>query len=157
MTVHRFELTGFRRIDGGRIVDLDVEVDCSSGTYIRALARDLGEALGTGGHLTALRRTAVGPFSVDDAVTLEQLAGRFTATGLSEAAAGLFPVRAVSEGEAAELSFGRRIAPTGREGTVAAQAPDGTVVALISDRASRGGAGPEAKPEIVFAPSGGGQ
>ncbi|HEY4615931.1 MAG TPA: tRNA pseudouridine(55) synthase TruB [Citricoccus sp.] len=157
VTVHRFELTGFRRVDGGRIVDLDVEVDCSSGTYIRALARDLGEALGTGGHLTALRRTAVGPFSVDDAVTLDQLAGRFTATGLSEAAAGLFPVRAVSEDEAAELSFGRRIAPTGSEGTVAAQAPDGTVVALISDRVSRGGSGPEAKPEIVFAPSGGGQ
>ncbi|MDI3330072.1 MAG: tRNA pseudouridine(55) synthase TruB [Micrococcus sp.] len=153
VTVRRFELTGFRRLDGGRAVDLDVEVDCSSGTYIRALARDLGEALGTGGHLTALRRTVVGPFSVEDAVTIEQLGRRFTATELSEAAAGLFPVRRLTPDEAVELSFGRRIAPTGREGTVAAQAPDGSVVALISDRAGRDGTGLEAKPEIVFAPA----
>ncbi|MFC7402871.1 tRNA pseudouridine(55) synthase TruB [Citricoccus sp. GCM10030269] len=148
--VHRFEVTDYRRGDGGRTVDLDVEVDCSSGTYIRALARDLGEALETGGHLTALRRTAVGPFSVDDAVTLEQLAERFTATELSEAASGLFPVRRLTAEEAEELSFGRRIDPTGREGTVAGQAPDGTVVALISDQDSA------AKPEIVFAPAVGG-
>jgi tRNA pseudouridine55 synthase len=147
VTVRRFELTGFRRLDGGRIVDLDVEVDCSSGTYIRALARDLGEALDTGGHLTALRRTAVGPFSVDDAVTIEQLGERFTATDLSEAATGLFPVRRLTPDEAVELSFGRRISATGHEGTVAAQAPDGAVVALIDDRDGK------AKPEIVFAPA----
>jgi tRNA pseudouridine55 synthase len=147
VTVHRFELTGFRRLDGGRVVDLDVAVDCSSGTYIRALARDLGEALGTGGHLTALRRTAVGPFSVEDAVTIERLGERFTATDLSEAATGLFPVRRLTPDEAVELSFGRRISATGHEGTVAAQAPDGAVVALIDDRDGK------AKPEIVFAPA----
>jgi tRNA pseudouridine55 synthase len=147
VTVRRFELTGFRRLDGGRTVDLDVEVDCSSGTYIRALARDLGEALDTGGHLTALRRTAVGPFSVDDAVTIERLGERFTATDLSEAATGLFPVRRLTPDEAVELSFGRRISATGHEGTVAAQAPDGAVVALIDDRDGK------AKPEIVFAPA----
>jgi tRNA pseudouridine55 synthase len=148
VSVHRFELTGFRRFDGGRLVDLDVEVDCSSGTYIRALARDLGEALDTGGHLTALRRTIVGPFSVADAVTIEQLGERFTATDLSEAAAGLFPVRRLTRDEAVELSFGRRIAPTGCEGTVAAQDPAGAVVALISDREGN------ARPEVVFAPAG---
>jgi tRNA pseudouridine55 synthase len=151
VTVHRFEVTGYRRGEGGKTVDLDVEVECSSGTYIRALARDLGEVLGTGGHLTTLRRTAVGPFSVDDAVTLEALAYRFTATELSEAAAGLFPVRALSAEETAELSFGRRIAATGAEGMVAGQAPDGTVVALLADERRQDTV--VAKPQIVFAPA----
>lgn len=158
VTVRRFEVIGFRRAADGTTVDLDVEVDCTSGTYIRALARDLGEALETGGHLTALRRTSVGPFSVADAVTLEDLAVRFTATELSAAAAGLFPVRRLSALEASELSFGRRIPATGTEGTVAAQGPDGAVVALISDQARRGSAEVSeevsAKPEIVFAPAG---
>jgi tRNA pseudouridine55 synthase len=151
VTIHRFEVTGYRRGDGGKTVDLDVEVDCTSGTYIRALARDLGEALETGGHLTALRRTAVGPFSVDDAVTLEDLATRFTATELSEAAAGLFPVRRLTAHEVSELSFGRRIDATGTGGLVAGQAPDGTVVALISDQRRQDVLA--AKPEIVFAPA----
>ncbi len=62
--------------DGRPFVDLDVEVDCSSGTYIRALARDLGAALGVGGHLTALRRTRVGGFGLDQARTLDELAER---------------------------------------------------------------------------------
>ncbi|GAA1117641.1 tRNA pseudouridine(55) synthase TruB [Citricoccus alkalitolerans] len=154
VTVRRLEVTGYRRAEGGATVDLDVEVDCTSGTYIRALARDLGEALETGGHLTALRRTAVGPFSVSDAVTLEDLAVRFTSTELSEAAAGLFPVRRLTGEEVSELSFGRRIEATGTEGMVAAQAPDGTVVALISDQARQGRPGAlSAKPEIVFAPA----
>ena len=134
-------------------MDLDVTVDCSSGTYIRALARDLGEALDTGAHLTALRRTAVGPFRIGEAVTVDQLAERFTATELSTAAAGLFPVRRLTPDEAVELSFGRAVAPTGTaEGElVAGQDPDGTVVALLQD-ARRGGEA-VARPQIVFAPS----
>lgn len=160
VTVHRFEVTDYRRAMDGTTVDVDVEVDCTTGTYIRALARDLGEALETGGHLTALRRTVVGPFSVADAVTVEDLAVRFTATELSAAAAGLFPVRRLSAHEVSELSFGRRIPATGTEGMVAAQDPAGTVVALISDQARKGSSGAEgevsAKPEIVFAPATGG-
>ena len=157
VTIRRFEVTGYRRAADGTTVDVDVEVDCTSGTYIRALARDLGEALETGGHLTALRRTAVGPFSVADAVGLEDLAVRFTATELSAAAAGLFPVRRLSAHEASELSFGRRIPATGAEGMVAAQDPDGAVIALISDQARQGRSGAteevSAKPEVVFAPA----
>ncbi len=169
VTVRRFEVTDYRRAADGTTVDVDVEVDCSTGTYIRALARDLGEALETGGHLTALRRTAVGPFSVVDAATLEDLAVRFTGTELSTAAAGLFPVRRLTAEEAAELSHGRRITASGQEGTVAAQHPDGTVVALIADQANPGRGGRDtrdgqaaaapavsAKPEIVFAPAAGG-
>lgn len=163
VTVHRFELTDFRRSEDGRIVDLDVTVECSSGTYVRALARDLGEALDTGAHLTVLRRTAVGPFEIDDAATVDQLAERFTATELSTAAAGLFPVRALTADEAVELSFGRAIGPTaadapgagdsgaGDTALVAAQAPDGVVVALIQDGARAGE--PVARPQVVFAPS----
>ena len=152
VTVHEFTVHELRRLDGGRLVDLDVTVRCSSGTYIRALARDLGEALETGGHLTALRRTAVGPFVVADALTLEALAERFAMTELSEAAAGLFPVRELTEHEAHELAFGRVVAPTGTgETLVAGRAPDGRVIALVSDVRRRGA--DVAKPQLVFAPA----
>lgn len=71
MRIDRFEVSATRR--PGSLIDLDVDVDCSSGTYIRALARDLGNALGVGGHLTSLRRTRVGRFGLDQARTLEEL------------------------------------------------------------------------------------
>jgi tRNA pseudouridine55 synthase len=69
VTVSRFEVLAVRPgdADGLPVVDVDAVIDCSSGTYVRALARDLGVALGTGGHLTALRRTRVGPFSIAEA------------------------------------------------------------------------------------------
>ncbi|WP_255612586.1 tRNA pseudouridine(55) synthase TruB [Micrococcus porci] len=163
VTVHAFEVEDFRRLDGGRTVDLDVTVRCSSGTYVRALARDLGEALDTGGHLTALRRTAVGPFRVEDAVDLDALAERFVMTELSAAAAGLFPVRELTAHEAAELSFGRAIDPSGElaaaagasgkaaDGLVAGRTPDGTVVALLQD--GRRSGRDVARPHLVFAPA----
>ena len=72
MTIHRFDIHELRRSQDGEALDLDVTVECSSGTYIRALARDLGGAVGVGGHLTALRRTQVGPYTLDQARTLEQ-------------------------------------------------------------------------------------
>ena len=65
-------------------MDIDVTVECSSGTYIRALARDLGNALGVGGHLTALRRTHVGPYSLEQARTLEQLAEELQVLEMSD-------------------------------------------------------------------------
>lgn len=149
VTVHRFEVHGIRRVNGGRLLDVDVTVACSSGTYIRALARDLGRMLGVGGHLTALRRTQVGPYSIEQARTLEQLAETLDVLSLDDAGRALFEVRELSDAEALDVSHGRRITPTGGEGPVAAFAPDGTLVALLEDR---GGA---ARTALVFAPGGG--
>ena len=132
-------------------VDVDVIVRCSSGTYIRALARDLGADLGVGGHLTVLRRTAVGPYNLDQARTLEELAQDLQILDIADAARALMPVRELSAAEAVELSFGRRI-PASACGThttaepAAAFAPEGTLVALLSD------AGKYAKPVLVFPP-----
>nr|WP_239536956.1 tRNA pseudouridine(55) synthase TruB [Arthrobacter roseus] len=152
ITVHSFEVADVRRIRGGKLVDVDVTVDCSSGTYIRALARDLGSALGVGGHLTALRRTRVGPYSLEGAFTLEELAENFNMLSLDDAARALFPVRELLDTEAVDLSFGRRIpAGTGtNEGPVAAFAPDGRLMALLEDREDA------AKPLLVFAADDGG-
>lgn len=149
VTIHRFEVDDIRRADDGKTIDLDVEVECSAGTYIRALARDMGEALDTGGYLTALRRTAVGPYDVADAFTLEQLAHDFRYTDISEAAAKLFPTRTVTPAEATDLVHGRRIAATNHSALHAAQLTDGQVIALIAD--AERDENVEAKPEIVFA------
>ncbi len=160
VTVHAFDVLDVRRLDDGRVVDVDARVHCSSGTYIRALARDLGEALETGGHLTALRRTRVGPFDVTDAAGLDELAQGFRMRELSEAAAGLFEVRELTEDEATELAFGRAIEATGAaegadpERLTAARRPDGVVVALVQDVRRRGEL--VAKPQLVFAPAEGG-
>ncbi|MCW2725676.1 MAG: tRNA pseudouridine synthase [Frankiales bacterium] len=132
-----------------RGADLDVRVDCSSGTYVRALARDLGEALGVGGHLTALRRTRVGPFDLDRARTLQQHAEDLVVVPLGEAVAAAFPRRSLSEDEAVALSYGKKLAPTGAAGTVGAFAPDGRCIALLEDRDD------VARPTVVFAPAAG--
>ena len=144
VTIHSFEIHEIRRERGGRVLDVDVTVRCSSGTCVRALARDLGADLGLGGHLTALRRTQVGPYGIESARTLEQLAQHLEILPLGDAARALLPARELSTDEAVELSFGRRIAPSGRDEVTAAFAPDGTLVALLKD------AGPAAKPELVF-------
>ena len=105
-----------RRIDSDLgCMDLDVEVECSSGTYVRALARDLGSALGVGGHLTALRRTRVGGFDIVEARTLPDLVAEHGATGsiavmpLAEAAASAFPMLSVGPADAAAVRNGRPI------------------------------------------------
>lgn len=148
VTIHSFEVHEVRRLRGGKLQDVDVTVRCSSGTYIRALARDLGADLGVGGHLTALRRTQVGPYGIEEAATLEELAEDFRVLDLSAAARSLLPVRELSADEAAELSFGRRIPATGTSGLTAAFAPEGPLVALVKD------VGGQAKPELVFAAHG---
>ncbi|UKA51324.1 tRNA pseudouridine(55) synthase TruB [Arthrobacter sp. FW305-123] len=158
VTIHRFEIHSISRIDDGRVVDVDVTVECSSGTYIRALARDLGNALEVGGHLTALRRTQVGPYSLDQARTLEELAEELEVLDMSLAARSLMPNRELSEEETTEISFGRRIAAGPGAGTpdaataekpAAAFAPSGELVALLADT------GNFAKPVLVFAPGNG--
>ncbi|MDQ6875456.1 MAG: tRNA pseudouridine(55) synthase TruB [Actinomycetota bacterium] len=132
------------------IVDVDLTVDCSTGTYIRALARDLGAVLGVGGHLTALRRTRVGPFDVSAARSLDQLAALPTPVviGLSDAVAACLPRRDIDTEQARLLSHGRPLAPAGIPGTYGAFAPDGTVVALLAESAGA------ARPVVVLAPAG---
>lgn len=144
--VSRFEVLDLRpgTADGLAVLDLDVEVDCSSGTYIRALARDLGGALGVGGHLTALRRTRVGPYALDVARTLEQLEAEFRLLPLAVAARAAFPARELSSDEARRLAHGQRLSAVGLgKGPVAAFAPDGSLVALLSET------GPTARPLLV--------
>ncbi|HET6732786.1 tRNA pseudouridine(55) synthase TruB [Mycobacterium sp.] len=134
--IHRFDVLAVRRHDG--IVDVDVEVDCSSGTYIRALARDVGEALQVGGHLTALRRTRVGRFGLDQARTLDDLAEQPRLSySLDEACLQSFPRREITAEEAESARHGRALEPAGIEGVYAATAPDGLVIALLRDEPSR--------------------
>jgi tRNA pseudouridine55 synthase len=136
VTVSRFAIAQIRRctVEGSVTVDLDVEVDCSSGTYIRALARDLGAGLGVGGHLTALRRTRVGPYLESAARSLEDLAGDGALMSVQEAARAAFPARELTQEEAHRLGHGQRI---GKAGTgdvpTAAFAPDGALVAIVSE------------------------
>lgn len=106
VTVSRFDVLDRRRRAAG--LDLDVVVDCSSGTYIRSLARDLGAALGVGGHLTALRRTAVGPFSVADAVGIDDLADARTLSP-AEAAGSILPTLLMNREDARDLRHGKRL------------------------------------------------
>ncbi len=162
VTVSRFDVLGTRPAtteDGVAVLDVDVAVVVSSGTYVRALARDLGAALGTGGHLTALRRTRVGGYELASARTLEQLESQADADGvlatlpLADAARATFPVREVTDDEARALGYGQWVPASGERGTVAAIGPDGTLVALLKDTRRRGEA--LAKPVLVLAPADG--
>jgi tRNA pseudouridine55 synthase len=131
----------------GDLLDVAVEVRCSSGTYIRALARDMGEALGVGGHLTRLRRTRVGPYDLSAAHTLDELAGQLTVLPLAQAAAAAFPVRELTADQARALSHGGRLPGVGGEtGPVAAFGPDGTLIALVQEKDG------VARPLAVFVP-----
>ncbi len=144
--IDRFGMLALRRIDG--FIDLDVEVDCSSGTYIRALARDLGDALTVGGHLTALRRTRVGRFGVDQARSLDELAERpQLSLTLDEACLQLFPCRQLTVEEAEAAGNGRALTPAGIEGIYAATDPDGRVIALLEDT------GPRTRSAVVVRPA----
>ena len=134
--IDRFDILGIRRTPDG-FVDVDVEVDCSSGTYIRALARDLGAALGVGGHLTALRRTRVGGYGLDHARTLEILAGTPELSyTLDEACLLAFPRRDITAEQAGDASHGRPLPAAGIDGVYAATDPDGRVIALLQDKGS---------------------
>lgn len=134
--IGRFEVLAARRVDD--FVDVDVEVDCSSGTYIRALARDVGVALGVGGHLTTLRRTKVGRYSLDEARTLDELAEEARLSySLDEACLVGFPRRDLTDAESEDTRHGRALTPAGIDGVYAATAPDGRVIALLQDGTSR--------------------
>ena len=152
VTVHRLEVHRIERPTPD-LVDVDVTVTCTAGTYIRAIARDAGAALGVGGHLTALRRTASGPFAVAQAAPVEDagaalLAGGGTGfLGLTEAATTVFPARPLTDEEARALVYGQRIPATGAPGLHAAVDPDGRLAALVED------AGTTARVAVGFPPS----
>jgi tRNA pseudouridine55 synthase len=149
ITVYEFELRGARRGEG--VVDLDVRVVCSSGTYIRALARDLGAGLGVGGHLTALRRTRVGPYVLADAVALALLTERAEAgepvpvLPIAQAAGAAFPRYDVDEEQAKAIAHGGPLPARGLgPGPIAVFAPDGAFLALVEEQGRR------CKPIAVF-------
>jgi tRNA pseudouridine55 synthase len=145
IVIHELELLDFTP---GTEPRATVAVACSGGTYVRALAADLGRALGTLAHLAGLRRTAVGRFTEDGAHTLEDLAapGRLAAAVLDPAAAmASTATRALTPDEAAALATGRTLEPTGHRDPVAAVGPDGRLVAVIQDSAGR------ARPKVVLA------
>jgi tRNA pseudouridine55 synthase len=138
VTVHRLDVLRISRPEPD-LIDVDVTVTCTAGTYIRAIARDAGAALGVGGHLTALRRTASGPFAVERAAPVEEAGAALAAGGgegflpLAEAAAAVFPTRAVTVEQTRALAYGQRIPATGAPGLHAAIDPGGRLVALLED------------------------
>lgn len=116
--------------------DVAFDVRCSSGTYVRAIARDAGEALGVGGHLTQLRRTAVGPFALDVAQTLEELADRPRLLSLTDVARATFPARDLTAEEATDVRFGRPL-DLALDGLTAVFAPEGDFLALYEPAGGR--------------------
>jgi len=151
VTVMELDITAVRRSAGpaGGLLDVDALVTCSSGTYIRAIARDLGAALGTGGHLTALRRTRVGPYRIEDATPLDELAaaagtasagtasagrGALPVIPLAAAAAAAFDARQLTADEARLIGHGGRLPALGAgPAPVAAFGPDGALIALLTE------------------------
>ena len=145
VTISAFEVLEIRR--SGEFIDVDVRVECSSGTYIRALARDLGATLEVGGHLTALRRTRIGPFSVTGAATLEDLDPVGQLLTPTSVAAELFPVFNATPQNVVDLVHGKRIdlaAFAGETRPIAAVSPEGRLVGLLTMTGER------AKPLINF-------
>ena len=155
VTVSRFEMLGeFRHVEegGNKFVDLDAIIDCSSGTYIRALARDLGASLSVGGHLTALRRTRIGGYNLTDAVGIDALnPDELNILRSRDAARAQFDSRELTAQEVIDLRHGKRIvmgeikeSTTARDRTIAAFAPDGALTAMLAK------SGGQLKSSVVF-------
>jgi len=144
VTISQLDVLVIRR--SGTKIEIDIEVTCSAGTYIRSIARDCGEALKVGGHLSVLRRTRVAGFGLDGAVSLAALkAGEFSTLDLSDVARSTFPVRDISLDEKLELSFGRTLTPNSTEGIHAGISSSNELIALLSNVDGK------AKPIAVFA------
>jgi tRNA pseudouridine55 synthase len=141
VTVHELVVHEVRAADD--VWDLDISVRCSSGTYVRAIARDLGARLGVGGHLTVLRRTSVGPFGLDLAHTLDELGQELVVLPVAEAARAAFPSRDLDAAQATDVRFGRAL-DVALPGLTAVFAPDGEFLALYEPR------GDAAKAVAVF-------
>ena len=144
VTITQLDILAIRHLDS--TTEVDIEVTCSAGTFIRAIARDLGEALKVGGHLSALRRTRVAGFTESDAVSFEDLKNvKFTPLNLADVARTTFSVRELTLEEVKELSFGRSLSENGHTSITAAMSPDNRLIALLKDDGER------AKPISVFA------
>ena len=137
VTVSRFDIHHIRRDEPG-FIDLDVTVECSAGTYIRSLARDLGATLGVGGHLTALRRTAVGPFTLEHALTLDEVRDNpHVSLDIDQAVKLSFPRRDIDDDEAESISQGRWLEPIGRKDIYVVVDPADKAIALIQEKGRR--------------------
>jgi tRNA pseudouridine55 synthase len=144
VTISQLDILAIRHLDS--TTEVDIEVTCSAGTFIRAIARDLGNELKVGGHLSALRRTRVAGFTLESAVSFEDLkAQKFTALGLADVARVTFAVRELTLEEVQELSFGRPLGENGHTQIAAGMSPDNRLIALLKDE------GAKAKPIAVFA------
>jgi len=137
VTIHELKVLAIHRNEH---LDIDIDVACSAGTYIRSIARDLGAALGVGGHLIELRRTEVAPFELNEAGEI----GSAEVLPLKDAIAKVLPIRELRFDEVAELKFGRRIEKSNQEGVVVGIAPDGEIAAILENREGR------AQPVSVF-------
>lgn len=144
ITISQLDILAIRHL--AATTEVDIEVTCSAGTFIRAIARDLGEALKVGGHLSALRRTRVAGFTEKDAVSFQDLKDqKFTPLKLADVARVTFSVRELTLEEVTELSFGRPLSENGTTSITAAMSPDNRLIALLKDD------GIHAKPIAVFA------
>jgi tRNA pseudouridine55 synthase len=146
VTISQLDVLEIRRSNDA--LEVDIEVTCSAGTFIRAIARDLGATLKIGGHLTSLRRTRVASFGEDVANSFEKFkSGDFKTLGLVDVAKSIFKVRDLTSDEAAELSFGRKISASATAGIYAAISATHELIALLENRDDG------AKPIAVFAPA----
>ena len=144
VTISQLDILGIRRKEATTLVD--IAVTCSAGTYIRAIARDLGAELKVGGHLNVLRRTRVAGFTLDQSVGIDQLkGGNFSTLDLADVARATFPVRELDLEEVNELSFGRPLTANESEELYAALSPDNRLIALLKNSVDK------AKPVAVFA------
>ncbi|MEI6867448.1 MAG: tRNA pseudouridine(55) synthase TruB [Actinomycetes bacterium] len=128
VTITAIDIHAIRRTTSA--IEIDISVTCSAGTYIRAIARDLGQRLGVGGHLTQLRRNLVSPFSLSECAPMAEAELFPVATGISR----ILPTRSVDFDELSEISFGRYLSPNEVAGIVAALGPDGEFVALLENK-----------------------
>jgi tRNA pseudouridine55 synthase len=146
VTISQLDVLEIRHLD--QRIEIDIEVTCSAGTYIRSIARDCGDELKVGGHLSTLRRTRVAGFTTSGAASIAGLKnGEFTTLDLADVARVTFPVREIALDEKLELSFGRTLAQNPTEGIYAGISSSNELIALLSNVEGK------AKPIAVFAPA----
>ncbi|MBU6313970.1 MAG: tRNA pseudouridine(55) synthase TruB [Actinomycetales bacterium] len=145
VTISELEIRAIRHL--GNAIEIDIEVACSAGTFIRAIARDCGDALGVGGYLNSLRRTRVAGFGLENSISLSSLrAGEFSTLGLVDVARTVFIVRELALDEVNQLSFGRPLSANPDEAIYAAISGQ-DLIALLCNKDGL------AKPIAVFAPA----
>jgi tRNA pseudouridine55 synthase len=149
VSIYRFEITSQPQIiqnDGDVFLDFNAIIECSSGTYIRALARDLGRQLAVGGHLTALRRTKINNYEVEGAQQLDGLSREsLKVMPMVAAAESAFAIHNLSDQEVIDLRHGKRIASQGLTGSAIAAVNNGELIAMLES------VGQQLKSTVVFA------